>query len=327
MKHLMIGDVTEYLAQQALRNNSKSKIVTQQTTTEFLAAERGFFYTSIGDFSSMEMFCQVLDHADEITFCPPPNNTWSSDTIEAETKEFLYQWSYAKNKPVYNLKTPDFLDPKIDHAIQFHHRITKGQQIWNFGCSITKGTGVQQQQTYGSLLSKQLQLPISVVAHDGSSIKWAADQLLSSDIAQDDIVIWGVTNVNRFGYFLHDSRYYHIYLKFFKNYPLMLNLFEKNILLSPNLVYEALTSIQIANNFCNKIGAHLIMLGVFPYFSDFDNRLHKYKNFVPTGHQLQDFKDLGSDNIHPGPIHHEFYATKVMDYLNNKQILNPGGIA
>ena len=27
-------------------------------------------------------------------------------------------------------------------------------------------------------------------------------------------------NPNRFGYFLHDSRYYHIYLKFFENYTI-----------------------------------------------------------------------------------------------------------
>lgn len=325
MKHLIVGDVTEYLAIQATKFNSSAQLITENNVNDFLTSDRGVFYSSLGDFSKAKVFCEMLWAADQITYCPPPDNVWSDRnfapdsrfSIETETREHLYQWSYIKRKPISGLDIPDFLDPVFDNTLCFNPRITDRTQIWNYGCSITVGIGVEKHQTYGCLLSQRLNLPISTIAHEGSSIRWASDQIMSSDIKKDDIIIWGLTSVNRFGYFLHDGRYYHVLASFLDNYPLMNNLFESTRLISPDVSYEALRAILTANNFCQKLGAHLIIIGVMPSYT-LDKEIKNYKNFIPTDRK---FIDLGDDDMHPGTKHHEFYVAKILDYMQTHQLI------
>lgn len=325
MKRLFLGDTTPYLAGIAHKNDSGSKLITQENLEDFLNSPSGSFYSSLGDFFDIDLFCQMLDLSDEINYCPPPDGKWSDlgkapdprYNMETETQEHLYQWSYIKRKPVYGLQVPDFLDPVFDNTIHYNHRITNGQQIWAFGCSITVGIGVSENQRYANLVGESLGLPVNTIAYIGSSAKWASDQILSSDIKKNDIVIWGLTSLNRFGYFLHDKRYYHILPSFLDDYPLMKNLFEPDKMISPNVFYESFRSIMTADNFCNKIGAHLIILGVFPRYSKQKEIKKNYQNFVATD---RSFLDHGSDGWHPGPRHHELYKNKVLDYIKLNDI-------
>lgn len=325
MKHLFVGDITDYLSNQAKKFDSQARLVTEETLPEFLLESNGTYYASLGDFSIAKSFCQVLASSNEITYCPPPDSIWSDQdlapdprfSMETETKEHLYQWSYINRRPVFGLDVPDFLDPVVDKMLKSGQRASDDKQIWNFGCSITVGVGVTDDQTYGQLLSKRLELPISKVAFEGSSIRWASDQILSSDIKQGDVVIWGLTSINRFGYFLHDRRYYHVLASFLDDYPLMKDLFEPDILISPDLAYEALRSILTANNFCRKIGAHLIIVGVMPGYP-LNKQIKQYENFIATDCK---FKDLGSDGLHPGPQHHQFYTARVLDYMKQQRLI------
>lgn len=325
MKYLMIGDVTDYLAKQAREYSSDAQLVTQDTMDIFLGSKKGTFYTSLGDFTDTKLFVEILSHSDEIMYCPPSDGIWSDSgtapddrfNMETEIKEHLYQWSYIHRKPVIGLETPDFLDPIFDNTLVITPRITDRKQIWNFGCSITVGIGVDKDQTYGHLLNQKLGLPISVVAYGGSSIRWAADQIMCSDIKKDDLVIWGLTSFNRFGYFLHDNRYYHIIANFFNDYPQMRTRFESDILISPDVAYQGLRSIMGVDNFCRQVGATLVILGVFPTYVH-EKLLKQYPNFVATDCK---FKDLGHDNQHPGPKHHEFYCKKVIEYLHKNKYI------
>ena len=77
-------------------------------------------------------------------------------------------------------------------------RKTAGQQIWIVGCSYAHGNCLEYiNQRYGQLVAEYYHLPVSFLTKPGSSIDWACDQILRADINPGDIVIWGITSVNR----------------------------------------------------------------------------------------------------------------------------------
>ena len=51
----------------------------------------------------------------------------------------------------------------------------------------------------------KLNLPVSTLAQGGTSIFWAADQILRSDIRKDDIVIFMLTSTHRFPYYTNSQ--------------------------------------------------------------------------------------------------------------------------
>lgn len=323
MKLLIVGDVTDYLATYATKKDKSAKLVTQDSVDSYLASPTGTFYTSLGDFTSPDRFCDALLGASQIEY-KPPQGQWSDKdlikdsqfSMETEIKEHLYQWGYLHRRSVIGLSLPDFYDPTFNNTIVNHARQTDEKQAWNFGCSITAGVGVAIEETYGDLVCAQLGLPLTRVAYRGSSVKWAADQIIASDIRPRDIVIWGVTSFNRFGYFLHDGRFYHLTSGFTSNYPLFNKLLPRDWLISPHVIYESLRGIQIADNFCRKIGAHLIMLGVFESYPN-KTDLQKYPNFISIG---KSFADKGTDKLHPGPKHHQIYAKAVLEYIERAKV-------
>ena len=86
---------------------------------------------------------------------------------------------------------------KTDFNFLKNTRTNNSPVLWTAGCSVTYGTGVEYSSRWGSLLASYLNLPEVTLSQGGSSIFWAADQLLRSDIRPGDIVVWGLTNVPR----------------------------------------------------------------------------------------------------------------------------------
>lgn len=312
MKLLFVGDTTDCLEIRAKKTDRSASLVVERSADKYLNSIDGVFYTSLGEFNSIGSFCDVLLSANEIVFVPPSSGKWSSPGIEPETIEHLYQWSFVKERPVSGLVIPDFLQPVFKKNLQLHQRVSDQKQIWNYGCSITYGIGVKNDETYGSLINKELGLTLSTIAYPGSGVKWAGDQILSSDIKNGDVVIWGLTELRRIGYCLHDDKFYHLNNSFLHHYPIMKKVVGDKDFLSPDLIYQGLKSIQTVNNFCEKIGATLVMLGVFPHLSDIEY-LAQNSNFVGT---TKKFIDRGTDGMHPGPRHHAYYAELIQQHLS-----------
>ncbi len=319
MKRLYVGDTGEYLSFEAKKDSSSATLVTSSNYKKFLSATSGVFYTSLGDINDPKKFTDILLGADQVIYSP--HERWSDAgtivdarfTCETETKEFLYQLSWVTKKPVKNLplnvNATDF-----SNLTNIKQRVSERPQMWNTGCSITAGNGVKPNERYGEVLAGELGLPLKVLAYEGASISWAGDQILLSDVKQGDIVVWGITSPGRYSYVLHNQKFYHTNAMFYLNYPLMEQIVDIDWLDSPNNVFEAFNKINQVQNFCNKAGAKLYMIG-FLTTDQMDKELSKRDNYIAC---KDPWIDKGTDNMHPGIKQHSKFARVLKELINDR---------
>lgn len=198
------------------------------------------------------------------------------------------------------------------------NRTSDDPVLWTVGCSFTAGVGVEETQRYGYLLSKSLNLEEITLSQGGSSISWAADQILRSDIRKNDTIVWGITQpgrINSYDKFDIVPVTIHSYHSTSTQQHLKINYFH-----SLTLVISNFKQILHVINFCNKIGAKLYLAnfldpGLTPLL------LKRFTNFIDLSGNYDtetynyEFIDLGSDNAHPGPKHHKYYADKIFEFI------------
>jgi hypothetical protein len=314
---IYVGDVTAYLCNQVKLEQESATLITSKN---FQNLRPGVYYTSIGDLDNLCQFSEILRQAHEIHYRPP--DTWSdsnflSNPMKKWTEDYLSLFACHKDKIMtgYNVHVPD-IKGMTELA---DHRVDKNKQIWISGCSISNGAGISQDQRYGHLISKKLNLKVSFLTRDSSSISWAADQILRSDIRSGDLVFWGITGINRLAtwdevgkkvlYWTANSKISAFHKKNFQNY------FIKKFLFSDHTLYQSINSISQVINFCEKINVQLIMASLIRGIEPF---LKNMENFIPLagefGRDLNNmYVDLGDDNKHPGPKSHQYYADKMLE--------------
>ena len=282
-------------------------------------------YTSVGDFPGQaNQLLAICDQADEIFYVPP--KFWSDGKLVDQFDPFASDHGYtehllckvAAHRPVIGLSLNLFHQP-VPLA---DTRKTQGQQIWVAGCSISHGVGIDSDQRFGSLLSQELQLPCSFLTRGGSSIDWASDQICRSDIRSGDIVIFGLTSGSRMTY-VHNGQMLHgINVYSYSVHPEYQNIIPEHHLLSENTFYQQVLAIERCINFCAKINAKLMLVGLFVCQSP--NLLRYVSNksnfflypYPLSTHQAFEFKDLGSDHAHPGKQQHSLYKDFILSQLN-----------
>jgi len=325
---LLVGSADHYLIEKAKQYSSNPVLITEQNWN--VITDVG--YTGIEEFFDKSLFLKLLDHADKIIYYP---RDYDSDSNEVKKRKYLEFLLLLVNqtKPVINLlpnlvsddliskKSANFLDLKDT-------RKSNDRQLWAAGCSYTYGMGVQLNERYPSLISKELNIPVSVLAYPGSSIAWAADQIIRSDIKKDDIVVWGLTNKQRINWYI-DQKNQNILLSAYDNlffqFPKNLNSqFPKKLLLDiDNSLYQALTHIHQVINFCQKTQAKLLIIGLlvdtedYGYLYSIPEYFHYYHTNFNFSNKTEGIfmLDKGSDGIHPGPIQHREYANSIINQL------------
>ena len=203
-------------------------------------------------------------------------------------------------------------------------RHTNSQVLWTAGCSFTYGVGVEQTQRWAHHLSNQLNLPEITLSMNGASIRWAADQILRSDIRSGDIVVWGITTAQR--------------VEFAEEWQLTSNTVanavreklqtwvHQNIEYFDTTTHLSLCCQEILHvmNFCEKIGVELYLVNLLNIelipvvFKD-------YKNFIDLTDDLPitetlEYLDLGTDRLHPGPKQHKMYADRIFNLITKNRL-------
>lgn len=306
---VFVGDTNIELSIAAKDFDSAAKLVTKDNYSDL---GPGTYYTSIGDLSNLSQFGQILVQADTIIYAPPA--TWSDQTMKKWTEDYLKVATFDPYKNVQGFIADNYDDHR-DMLWLADQRKSDKEQIWIAGCSISLGMGVADSERYGTLISKKLNLPVSFLTERASSISWAADQILRSDIRKNDIVFWGITSTDRLTYWNDsDNNITYSSMRRFAHDDFLKLFIRENFFASGIVIHQSLTAIHQVINFCRIVGAKLILGTMLedmePYLKNFDFFTPMYGFF---GRNKDDrFLDIGTDNSHPGPLTHQYYADRFL---------------
>jgi hypothetical protein len=311
---IYLGDVGSYLADICCSIDTKSTLITQDNINNLSA---GTYYTSLGDLGNLENLGRVLIQASKIIYLPPEH--WSDEKnnnskMKAWTEDYLNVFRF---RCIVDNYTPVLTHNKSMLLELSDYRKTHEQQLWIAGCSISHGVGVTDNSRYGTLIANKLDKKVSFLTKSGSSIQWAADQILRSNIKAGDIVVWGLTAWHR------TTSYKHQTLRYLNVNMLLENPdidFKLEDLTSDQVFYQSLISVFQVINFCRAAGAELVIASmldnsIISYLEDFPNLIMLYNLWGRDQSQL--FLDIGTDYIHPGPITHQFYAEQIYQKIQN----------
>jgi hypothetical protein len=338
---IYVGDTNKELAMLASSYSPTAFLIDFSNYKEFLTIDYTVdvvAFTALGYLpKDLEIFYNILLKADKIIYAPPPNQ-WSDDQvlnnadpttcIQGLTENMLLLIS--DQRPIKNI---ELCYLKNNLATLVDSRKTDNPQIWFAGCSITHGLGVDLNQRYGQLIADQLGVECSFLTRPGSSIQWAADQIVRSDIRANDIVIWGLTDSCRLPY-IHNNEYLPgVTCWTYTTYPEVEKILPFNELFSENTLYNNICAVDRAINFCKKIQVNLGIIGVMPSIPNFLRYIKSKSEYVDFPYKIKfvngtvvppqkRYKDLGTDNKHPGPVQHQHYKTFILNHFDffNQQI-------
>ena len=310
---VFVGDNDESLAKHAIAFDPAAFLITSKNYKLFLNTTHSSnitVYTSFSDLPKIDSnnapLFEILDKADYIFYRPPV--TWSDNFGEFSwesnkriTEWFLYCINLEKNN-VDGLNLSEYQHSKYLELADV--RGIDSKVLWISGCSISHGVGVEDSQKYGQLLSNKLNLPVRYLTKPGTSIKWQSDQILRSDIQKDDVLVWGLTQESRT-------------VKIVEGIVSLEK--DPDVRLSELRLYDAVTEIHQVVNFCRKIQCQLILLPLIS--SEVLNllliHLDEYSHLPYRTKTL----DYGTDNLHPGPLTHEWYAEHAVNKIRKLNLL------
>lgn len=312
---VFVGDSDQSIADRAKKHSADAFLVDYLNFEEFLKTDYKqniTIYTAHSDLPKITkdraVLYEILNKADVIYYSPP--STWSdssrdffSETSQQSLTLFFLSLINSKKNNVINFDLSKYTNNS--YIFLESRRDIQSELLWSAGCSVTFGIGVNKHQKYCNLISNQIKRPLIDLSRPGSSIEYAADQLLRSDIRKNDVVIWGLTEETR--YTVWDQT-----LK--KPWP-----GERDVHnLNETRIYKSLISVHQVVNFCSKIDAKLILLPII-CSENFCLLLSELEEFYQLPYQTK-FIDCGSDNLHPGPNQHKIYADFCLNILQQNNI-------
>lgn len=307
--NVFVGDNDQSLVKHATSFDPTAFLITTKNYELFLNTKHTSditVYTSFSDLPKIDSnnapLFEILDKADYIFYRPPV--TWSDDfgkfdwnSSKRITEWFLYCINSEKNN-VNNLDLTEYQNSKYLELTNKRSNL-ESSVLWISGCSISHGVGVKESERYGELLSSEMTLPVTYLTKGGSSLKWQSDQILRSDIRKDDIVVWGLTQEVRTVKVVNGN---------------VSSEHDPDIRLSELRLYDAVTEVHQVVNFCRKIQCRLILLPLIS--SEALNlllvHLAEYTHLPYRTKTL----DYGTDNLHPGPKTHQWYAKYALDKIS-----------
>jgi hypothetical protein len=212
-------------------------------------------------------------------------------------------------------------------------------KLWIVGCSIAHGVGVGLEQRWGQLVSDCLKLPATFLTAEGSSIEWAADQILQADINSEDTVLWGLTTPNRFMWYDDLGNVQHILNVYYQNHP-EFQIVDKKVLVDLTLAYKAVNYVKQVQRYLDQVDCKYAIGHILPGLDEHRqillNNLNNTQNFFiayntelltasASNHTTfltqsrpvnNIFVDTGTDGFHPGPLQHIIYADQFLKMVN-----------
>jgi len=359
-KTIIIGDTTEDLSYFAKNQDPNAKMWNSALFSEF-SNKNHTNYISLGDVG-ISVFLKILLEYQHIIY---QNKTgdWSDNGLKQTTENILYLFGlYSPSHKISNFNFAQFtldefwiqkehLDADIasnlwiQKKICLHsennflglisHRRSICPQIWVAGCSYAAGNGLNNHvsQRYGSLIAKNLGQHTTNIACGGSSIDFAADQILRSDIRKGDLIIWGLTATQRYTWF-NEDRIEKINAPYIDQNDISVSRkkFLQQNLLDESRIYLSQRYIDQVYNLCEKLGCNLILiyhdeLSLKKHVDTMKSFLQNYPGFLDINEiMIKRFGgenklnaryhlDSGNDGKHPGPKTHQIWAEILLEFI------------
>ena len=294
-----IGDTDSTVAEEAKKYCSSATLL---CSSRDLTNSDIVYYTSIGDLPNLSSLVEIIHCTDIVYYCPPPK--WSNEETKEHT-ELVLEYAELIGKSVHGFSAHKEVNTKhIELGIE-DHRKTIGPQLWIVGCSIAHGIGVSASQRFGEIIKNKLELETSWLTRPGSSITWASDQIIRSDISSGDLVCWGLTSLLRTEYFDGENLIQILPSTYLQNKKIR-SLVPIDRIEDSHHIYQCFRAVEQARNHCKKVGARLLIVPV------------SYSDLIPLISCLDDVKisvrpfaqyiDYGTDHEHPGPLQHNMFA-------------------
>ena len=248
-------------------------------------------------FYDIATFYKILVNADKIIYLPPADDVWT-DTSEfghmpskKVLENILPRIKLVHSRNVENIE--HLISQQLDNWLSLvDYRCDSRPQLWMAGCAITHGAGVADFERYGDIIKTKLNLQASwLTLNEPTSITWAADQILRSDIRTGDTIIWGLSGVNMTASVARFSN--------------RIDHHSNPANVGQDTVYHSITAIMEVDNICGKLGINLYIAGL-------QTDLKKYKIDIPSFISMPGPCDFGSDRFHPGPRSHKLYANEIL---------------
>jgi len=353
IKTIIVGDTSTELKNFAKSYDNNAVLWTEECSMQQTT------YVSLGDVG-VSNFLKILIDSDHIIY-HNTSSEWSSLELKQLTDNIIYLLGlYGFHNKIScfpfdtfilekNLLYKHLLESDITNQIlvqkicNFYkdnflglvaHRRSLDQQIWVSGCSYANGAHVDVSERYGSIVSKFFRVSTTNIACDASSIDFAADQIIRSEIRSGDIIIWGLTGPDRYTWFDTDrvaninGRHIHENVKSNTSKK-----FLNSMLIDDSRLYLSQRHIEQVQKVCDRIGCGLVLifhenLGLSDHVLPMKSFLRQYPGFIDInkimiekfGTQLdKNYNlDLGADHRHPGPITHSAWAEILINFIKSK---------
>lgn len=317
---VFVGDCNEQLAVAAKNFSNDAYLVEFSNFEKFLLTPSGTnitVYTSAADLPKITqtrcVMYEILNKADQIYYRPPARWSDHTDEFSLQSAENLTNYFlYLIDRQKHNVDGLDLTAySNTPYLALFGTRKNTATRLWVVGCSITWGAGVKKSQCYAKLIADEFFNGQYVdLAKSGSPLELQADQILRSDISPGDVVLWGLTSEFRAVYWDHNAQTAksigaHQFDCIIPN--------KADDVCDETRLYKGVVLANQVSNFCQKIGAKLIMV---PILCSEHLQLKLHSN--PCYYQLPYITapvDYGTDNIHPGPLQHRIYASNIGEIL------------
>lgn len=301
-------------------DNNKSKLLDNANLKKVLLSDEVLdYHTSIADIR-FENIQSTIQAAKEIVLVDL--NLFTDEVKDGDyfqygrlLNELIRVRDKIKNFEWVNELNYNFFDNKIKQ------RITDSPILWTAGCSVTYGVGVNYADRWGSILSTELSMPEISLSLPGHSNTWCADQILRSDVRPGDIIVWGLTDVSRVEY-AKNWQLHAIPVTGYSQLPENLQHYKLDYFDSQTKFVTTIKNILQVVNYCKKTGVELYLINLMDttYFKIIFNSMYNYidcaaeRNYYNYDDPLN-FIDLGSDNKHPGPKQHRYYAEQLLNLI------------
>ena len=271
-------------------------ILLDRVDTEISSAE---YHTSLGDLTAIEII-SIVNKFDHVNFVD--NQFTPGDDIYEDTVALLTYINQNKN-------ITNFSNKECQAFIENKEIYTRPDEpvLWVFGCSHSYGIGLRpNEKRYAELVAEGMGLPLKLIACPGGSMHWTLRHIVNAAIEPRDFVIWQIINPARTSYF-NGKHVEEICFSHTKNRHLL------EVYTDEQIYFTHLSIINVGVRYLRAISSRFMLISL-DHINDYQFSV-EYTKYPEYYHCSNFAVDLGTDNLHYGPLSNKRLAITLLNHI------------